>query len=223
MKRIIKLDYKDNQYVLLESDNIIFSINENDLKFDSLKFYNGIYKGENKSVDIELNNEITNDPSKKGNYIYNWLNEIFRAIFNEIGDTSSNDNNISKTEDSKVIPLFELSACAGDGFYIDESVPHSDYSVSNQEADYAVKISGHSMEPVIPDGSIALVKQVKELNSNDIGIVNVDGQSMCKRYKKVGRGIVLVPDNNSGEYKSIKVSEVSSCVIQGKVVEIIKE
>lgn len=223
MKRIIKLDYKDNQYVLLETDNIIFSINENDLKFDSLKFYNGIYKGENKSVDIELNNEITNDPSKKGNYIYNWLNEIFRAIFNEIGDTSSNDNNISKTEDSKVIPLFELSACAGDGFYIDESVPHSDYSVSNQEADYAVKISGHSMEPVIPDGSIALVKQVKELNSNDIGIFNVDGQSMCKRYKKVGRGIVLVPDNNSGEYKSIKVSEVSSCVIQGKVVEIIKE
>lgn len=223
MKRIIKLDYKDNKYVLLETDNIIFSINENDLKFDSLKFYNGIYKGENKSVDIELNNEITNDPSKKGNYIYNWLNEIFRAIFNEIGDTSGNDNNISKTEDSKVIPLFELSACAGDGFYIDESVPHSDYSVSNQEADYAVKISGHSMEPVIPDGSIALVKQVKELNSNDIGIFNVDGQSMCKRYKKVGRGIVLVPDNNSGEYKSIKVSEVSSCVIQGKVVEIIKE
>lgn len=223
MKRIIKLDYKDNQYVLLESDNIIFSINENDLKFDSLKFYNGIYKGENKSVDIELNNEITNDPSKKGNYIFNWLNKIFRDIFNEIGDTNGNDNNVSKPEDSKKIPLFELSACAGDGFYIDESVAHSDYSVSNQEADYAVKISGHSMEPAIPDGCIALVKQVEELNSNDIGIFNVDGQSMCKRYKKVGRGIVLAPDNDSGEYKSIKVSEVSSCVIQGKVVEIINE
>lgn len=223
MKRIIKLDYKDNQYVLLESDNIIFSINENDLKFDSLKFYNGIYKGENKSVDIELNNEITNDPSKKGNYIFNWLNKIFRDIFNEIGDTNGNDNNVSKPEDSKKIPLFELSACAGDGFYIDERVQHSDYWVINQEADYAVKISGHSMEPKIPDGCIALVKQAQELNNNDVGIFNVDGQSMCKRYKNVGRGIVLVPDNNSGEYKSIKVSEVSSCVIQGKVVEIINE
>lgn len=222
MKRIIKLDYKDNQYILLEKDSMIFSINENDLKFDSLKFYNGIYKGENKSVDIELNNIITNDPSKKGNYIFNWLNEIFRTIFKEIGDSSDSDNR-PKTEDSKVIPLFELSACAGDGFYIDESVAQSDYSVSNQEADYAVKISGHSMEPAIPDGCIALVKQVEELNSNDIGIFNVDGQSMCKRYKKVGRGIVLAPDNDSGEYKSIKVSEVSSCVIQGKVVEIINE
>lgn len=118
MKRIIKLDYKDNQYVLLESDNIIFSINENDLKFDSLKFYNGIYKGENKSVDIELNNEITNDPSKKGNYIFNWLNKIFRDIFNEIGDTNGNDNNVSKPEDSKKIPLFELSACAGMAFIL---------------------------------------------------------------------------------------------------------
>lgn len=108
MKRIIKLDYKDNQYVLLESDNIIFSINENDLKFDSLKFYNGIYKGENKSVDIELNNEITNDPSKKGNYIFNWLNKIFRDIFNEIGDTNGNDNNVSKPEDSKKMPLGTL-------------------------------------------------------------------------------------------------------------------
>ena len=108
-------------------------------------------------------------------------------------------------------------------FYIDERVQHSDYWVINQEADYAVKISGHSMEPKIPDGCIALVKQAQELNNNDVGIFNVDGQSMCKRYKKVGRGIVLVPDNNSGEYKSIKVSEVSSCVIQGKVVEIINE
>lgn len=118
MKRIIKLDYKDNQYVLLESDNIIFSINENDLKFDSLKFYNGIYKGENKSVDIELNNEITNDPSKKGNYIFNWLNKIFRDIFNEIGDTNGNDNNVSKPEDSKKIPLLNCLLVQGMAFIL---------------------------------------------------------------------------------------------------------
>lgn len=103
--------------------------------------------------------------------------------------------------------------------FVLNTVMHQKY---NMEWD-AVKISGHSMEPKIPDGCIALVKQAQELNNNDVGIFNVDGQSMCKRYKKVGRGIVLVPDNNSGEYKSIKVSEVSSCVIQGKVVEIINE
>lgn len=50
MKRIIKLDYEENQYVLKEEDNVIFNINENDLKFDSLKFYNGIYKDKIKSL-----------------------------------------------------------------------------------------------------------------------------------------------------------------------------
>ena len=98
MKRIIKLDYEENQYVLKEEDNVIFSINENDLKFDSLKFYNGIYKDKIKSTDISLENMITDDPSKKGNYIFNWLNEIFSDIFNEVSDTFNDCENKSKTD-----------------------------------------------------------------------------------------------------------------------------
>lgn len=98
MKRIIKLDYEENQYVLKEEDNVIFSINENDLKFDSLKFYNGIYKDKIKSTDISLENMITDDPSKKGNYIFNWLNEIFSDIFNEVSDTVNDCENKPKTD-----------------------------------------------------------------------------------------------------------------------------
>lgn len=98
MKRIIKLDYKENQYVLKEEDNVIFSINENDLKFDSLKFYNGIYKDKIKSTDISLENMITDDSSKKGNYIFNWLNEIFSDIFNEVSDTVNDCENKPKTD-----------------------------------------------------------------------------------------------------------------------------
>nr|WP_303993355.1 hypothetical protein [Ruminococcus bromii]DAP39943.1 MAG TPA: hypothetical protein [Caudoviricetes sp.]DAZ50992.1 MAG TPA: hypothetical protein [Caudoviricetes sp.] len=98
MKRIIKLDYEENQYVLKEEDNVIFNINENDLKFDSLKFYNGIYKDKIKSTDISLENMITDDPSKKGNYIFNWLNEIFSDIFNEVSDTVNDCENKPKTD-----------------------------------------------------------------------------------------------------------------------------
>lgn len=98
MKRIIKLDYEENQYVLKEEDNVIFNINENDLKFDSLKFYNGIYKDKIKSADISLENMITDDPSKKGNYIFNWLNEIFSDIFNEVSDTVNDCENKPKTD-----------------------------------------------------------------------------------------------------------------------------
>ena len=81
-----------------EEDNVIFSINENDLKFDSLKFYNGIYKDKIKSTDISLENMITDDPSKKGNYIFNWLNEIFSDIFNEDSDTVNDCENKPKTD-----------------------------------------------------------------------------------------------------------------------------
>lgn len=98
MKRIIKLDYEENQYVLKEEDNVIFNINENDLKFDSLKFYNGIYKDKIKSTDISLENMITDDPSKKGNYIFNWLNEIFSDIFNKVSDTVNDCENKPKTD-----------------------------------------------------------------------------------------------------------------------------
>lgn len=225
MKRLLTFDYKENQYILQESDTVVFSINENDLKFDSLKFYEGIYKGENKSTNIELNNVVTDDSSKKSCYIFKWLSEIFNSICAEFGeDDEIYDTEGSTTNNSnlRVIPLFELAACAGDGFYMDENVPYKDYPIDNKEADYAVKISGNSMEPTISDGSIAIVKYVDELNNNDIGIFNVDGKSMCKRYSIVGQEAILMPDNESGEYSTIKVSLVSSCFVQGKVIDVIK-
>lgn len=56
----------------------------------------------------------------------------------------------------------------------DDSVP--------AEADYAVRISGDSMEPYIKNGSIVFVKEVSELNDGDIGIFCVDGAMYCKQY-----------------------------------------
>jgi len=41
---------------------------------------------------------ITDDPSKKGNYIFNWLNEIFSDIFNEVSDTVNDCENKPKTD-----------------------------------------------------------------------------------------------------------------------------
>lgn len=56
----------------------------------------------------------------------------------------------------------------------DDSVP--------TDADYAVCISGDSMEPYIHDGEKVFVKETQALYDGDIGIFCVDGAMYCKQY-----------------------------------------
>ena len=73
------------------------------------------------------------------------------------------------------------------------------------------------MEPTYPDGCIVLVQNTVDLNHDDVCIVNIDGKSMCKRIKKSGKKIKLVPDNKSGEFPDEIITEEMSCNFQGKV------
>jgi len=223
MKRHLLFRYEDGNYTIAENNQIVFSIDGSSLRFVALDFYNGVYAGENKSVAIELINEITSDPLKKGSYIYTWLYDIIESIRKEISGTEEEDlvdDNGTDSPSSKVIQLYEWAACAGDGFsFGQEGVPATEYPVSNMEADYAVRISGKSMEPTIEDGSIVLVKCVSELFDGDIGIFNVDGNIMCKRYSESSAGVFLTPDNTSDQFHSIEITENIECIIQGKVLE----
>lgn len=223
MKRSLVFEYQNGSYCITEQGKHIFSINEQDLKFDAFRFYEGIYAGEEKSTSIELVDSI-NEENKTGKYIFSWMAEIVVAIHNAFSnEVDEDDLDIPEKMESiehphKTIPLYDFAACAGDGFYIDEKILHEDYSTEMMDADYAVKISGRSMEPTIPDGTIVLVKRVEELNHNDIGIFNVNGSTMCKRYIRKGRGVILSPDNKSGEFNQIKISSLSTYAIQGKVI-----
>lgn len=49
-------------------------------------------------------------------------------------------------------------------------------------ADFAVRIDGDSMEPVIRDGSRVYVSRTNELEPGDVGIFFVDGDMKCKQY-----------------------------------------
>ena len=70
MTRLLAFNYIDNEYLIQENNETIFQINADDLRFDSLKFYQGLYQRHNGSTKIVLENQITNDPLKKGNYLY---------------------------------------------------------------------------------------------------------------------------------------------------------
>ena len=74
MKRTIEFNYQDDVFFLQEGDSRIFTILASDLKFNSVDFYSGVYKG--KSADITLVNKCESDPYKKGAYIFTWLSDI---------------------------------------------------------------------------------------------------------------------------------------------------
>ena len=58
-------------------------------------------------------------------------------------------------------------------------------------AEYAVRIQGDSMRPLIEDGDIVYVNH-DPLRSGDVGIFWVDGDMLCKQYHKDGAGIVYL-------------------------------
>lgn len=215
MKRQLKFEFDNDKYIIKENDSIVFSVDGKDLKFISLDFYNGIYK--DKSAAIELVNAIENDSLKKGDYIFNWLAKIVNSIQTELNDPELEEATETIVLKKKV-PLFELSACAGNGFYSSgpSDIDH-EIETSFCNADYAVKISGKSMDPTIKDQSIVFVQDVDELIDGDIGIFVVDGEVMCKRYREDGKKKWLEPDNKSSEYKTICFPGSGECYIQGKV------
>lgn len=84
MKRQLSFEFENDKYVIKENNSTIFSIDGRELRFVSLDFYNGIYR--NNSAAIELINAVKNDTLEKGDYIFKWLNEIVKAIQEELCD-----------------------------------------------------------------------------------------------------------------------------------------
>ena len=81
---------------------------------------------------------------------------------------------------TKVIPLFGNSFAAGLGdpdfgnFWEDYAVP------ADSRADFAIRINGNSMEPYLPDGTVALgVKRTPR--DGDVAALLLDGEFLCKQ------------------------------------------
>lgn len=85
----------------------------------------------------------------------------------------------------RTMELFDLPASAGTGVYLssNHSAPISVLSTQESEqADYAVRISGDSMEPRFRDGDIVLVETCQSIEDGEIGIFIVNGEGYIKQY-----------------------------------------
>lgn len=96
----------------------------------------------------------------------------------------------------KVIKLYELPASAGVGNFInDENIPYTKIYTAERKADFAIKISGDSMEPDIFNGDILLIKKQDKINSGQIGIFIYDSELLCKKYYKHKKQASLISLN----------------------------
>ena len=91
-------------------------------------------------------------------------------------------------ESTIVIPFYETPVSAGTGSWLGDdilaewlTVPRNDMTTS---ADFALKISGDSMQPKFSNGETVLVKQTSSVYEGEIGVFVLNGESYIKKLGK---------------------------------------
>lgn len=85
----------------------------------------------------------------------------------------------------RTILLYDMPVSAGVGEYLEEDegteiqIPDT---TRTQLADYALRISGNSMEPKFHDGDILLVEECDSVEVGDLGIFVLDGAGYFKKF-----------------------------------------
>lgn len=113
------------------------------------------------------------------------------------------------------ILLYDMPVSAGTGVYLDDNtaekinIPDNDKTLT---ADFALRISGNSMNPKYHDGDILLVENCDSTEIGELGIFILDG---CSYFKKYGgdRLISLNP-----EFADILLKDYQEVACCGKVI-----
>lgn len=119
------------------------------------------------------------------------------------------------------IPVWDQPAAAGIGNYLDEPAHHMEQIPSNlfpSGAEFGIRISGDSMEPVIHDGQTVFVRPCLTVDSGKVGIFVLNGAALCKQLQvdQTEKQIRLVSLNKS--YLDIVIGEQDELRTVGQVV-----
>ena len=113
------------------------------------------------------------------------------------------------------IPLYNLPVSAGPGEYLDGAdaeeitIPDNEKTAS---ADYALRISGNSMEPKYHDGDIVLVENCDSVEVGEPAVFMLDGSG----YFKIFGGDRLISLNK--EYGDILLKQFEEVYCGGRVI-----
>lgn len=116
------------------------------------------------------------------------------------------------------MPVSLLTVSAGTGAFLDEgsfeTVSFPESSIP-QGAEFGVRVSGDSMEPVYHDGQIVWVRRCQMLRSGEVGVFLYDGSGYMKVYTEREAQPVLVSYNQ--RYAPIPVKAELDFRIAGRV------
>lgn len=140
-----------------------------------------------------------------------------------IGDKQPKNNKVvySSARFKRIaIPIIGEIAC-GDPITAEENI--DDYTeetfVGNAPTGtiFALRCKGHSMEPTIPDGALAIIHEQPEVENGEIAaVLNADNEATLKRVKHQGDTVMLLPDNK--DYDPIILDKNHPGRILGKVI-----
>ena len=177
---------------------------------------------------IDLLNEEGQKLVRQYVRLLNKSGEYNRFTTQEDTDSKESDNLID-------IELYLQAASAGTGQFLDNDV-HERISLPRTivpaGTEFALRISGDSMEPAFYSEQLAFVKRTVTLTPGDLGIFLLDGESYIKKYEEempeadeledymyssgnVQKKPVLVSLNN--KYAPIHVTQNNKFSIIGKV------
>ena len=113
------------------------------------------------------------------------------------------------------LPLFYLPVSAGLGVFLDSDSAETleiKLTKTTAQADFALRISGDSMEPTFSNGEIILVKKQESVERGELGVFIGDGEGYFKRFM----GDCLRSLNPS--YDDIPLSRFKTLSCCGKVI-----
>lgn len=135
----------------------------------------------------------------------------FTESVKERNDSMYKQNGFGK----RPVVLYELPVSAGVGMFLD-GVGKNEIMIPDNaktgDADYALRISGNSMEPKYHNGDILLVEETDSVEVGEAGIFILDGAG----YFKIFGGDRLISLNP--EYSDIPLQDFSEISCCGKVI-----
>ena len=121
-------------------------------------------------------------------------------------------------EKPRLLRLYDIPVSAGTGNFLDES----NYEMIEAPGfvpgtvDYALRVSGDSMEPLLQDMQMIWVESRETLNNGDIGIFTYSGDVYCKKLIVADDKACLRSMNP--DYEDIEIIDDFGFRILGKVI-----
>jgi SOS-response transcriptional repressor LexA len=120
--------------------------------------------------------------------------------------------------EARTIRLYDQTVSAGRGNFLSDD-SYELISAGNEvpsDTDYALRISGDSMEPRYHDGQIVYIRQQNTLENGEIGIFLLDEEAYIKKLQNDQNGLFLISLNKN--YAPIPIEPYSEFSILGQVI-----